>query len=165
METGEVQDTRFQEREWQLQRAAWGLLFLGVVASLLGAFGGPGPLSLSMARSTGQAIQAQYYRFARLGGEGPVTVTVTEAGVRDGTVDVWWNSAYLDQMAVNSVTPEPESTTAIGDRVRYRFAAEPREGPLTFTFDLTPDGIGSKHAEVAVADGTQRLTYRQFIYP
>lgn len=164
METGEVQDTRFQEREWQVQRVGWGLLFLGIVAALLGVFG-PGPLSLSTAQSTGQAVQAQYYRFARLGGQGTVTVTVAEAGVRDGAVDVWWNGAYLDEMTVNGVTPEPDSVTAIGGRVRYRFAAEPRGGPLSFTFDLTPDGTGSKHAEVAVAEGIERLTYQQFIYP
>jgi hypothetical protein len=62
------------------------------------------------------------------------------------------------------VTPKPDSVTAIDGRVRYRFLAEPGD-QLTVTFDITPDGVGAKRAEIAVADGTQRVTYDQFIYP
>jgi hypothetical protein len=101
----------------------------------------------------------------RLRGGCAVTVTVAEAAVRDGSVDLWWNSSYLDEMTVDGVTPEPDTVTAIGGRVRYSFAAEAGEGPLTVTFDLTPDGMGPQRAEVAVADGDEQLTFDQLIYP
>jgi hypothetical protein len=161
LELGEVQDTRFQEREWHAQRIAWLVLFVVIVGAALGLLG-PGPLSLSQAQSPDDAVQAEYYRFARRGGDGTVTVTV--AAFLDWNVDVWWNSAYLEEMTVNGVTPEPDSVTAIDGRVRYRFLAEPGD-QLTVTFDITPDGVGAKRAEIAVADGTQRVTYDQFIYP
>lgn len=164
MQTGEVQDLRFQRREWRIQRVGWLLMFGFVVAGLLGVFG-PGPLSLSTAESADRSVVVEYYRFARMGGPGTVTVTVGPDLVRDGTVDVWWNAAYLDEMRIEDVAPEPESVTAVGDRVKFGFAAESGGAPLDFTFDLTPDGMWSKRAEIAVADDRAQLTFDQFIYP
>lgn len=163
MEIGEAQDTRFQEREWRVQRAGWVALAVFVIGATLGLFG-PGPLSLSSVASSEGTLQVQYYRFARLGRDAMVTVTVAPDVVSDGVVDVWWNSPYLDEMKVNGVTPEPDTVTGIDERVRYAFAAQPGD-ELTITFDLTPDGMWSKRAEIAVGDGTERVTYDQFIYP
>jgi hypothetical protein len=160
----EVQDTRFQEREWTVQRVGWVLLVAFVVAALLG-FLGPGPLSHSQAESTNGTIHAEYYRFVRLGGAGTVTVTVAPSAIGPDSMDVWWNGSYLDETKVEGVTPEPDTVTAIGGRVRYTFAAESSDRPVVVTFDLTPDGMGSKSAEVAVGDGAEHLTFDQFVYP
>lgn len=78
---------------------------------------------------------------------------------------MWWNASYLGEMRIEHVAPQPDSVTAVGDRVRFRFAAEAGGAPLELTFDLTPDGMWSKRAEIAVADGREPLTFDQLIYP
>lgn len=56
------QDLNYQQREWLVERVAWAVLALVVLAALAGLLGG-GPLSQATAGGEGWPLQVQYGRF------------------------------------------------------------------------------------------------------
>jgi len=59
-----VQDMTFQRRAWVVQRIAWVVMLLIVVAAVLGLFA-TGPLSGTTAKTDDGVLTIEYGRFAR----------------------------------------------------------------------------------------------------
>ena len=151
-------DMPFQRRSWMLERIAWGVLGLLVLAALAGLFGS-GLLSSATANEDG--LEVRYDRFMRL--HGPSNLEVT-APVEGGEVRLSISAGYLDDLQVNTISPEPESVEAGDDGHVYVFAASEEASELVVVFDTEPERIGRLRGEIAVEGGPQ-VGFTQFVYP
>jgi hypothetical protein len=154
-------DLEFQQREWRVQRAAWGLGLLILIAGLLGLLGG-GPLS-HVATASGP-VTVEYERFVRKRAPTAMTLRIAPDAVAAGEVAVWLDRAFLDKVAVERVSPEPASMAAGAGRVIYRFALVEPTGPAEVVFTLQPEEPGLARGRLGIVDGVE-LAFDQFIFP
>jgi hypothetical protein len=156
-----AQDLAFQQREWRVQRAAWVVVLLVLIAALAGLFGG-GPLSQGKVVSGSLALA--YPRFARERAPAALEIEVGADTAVAGEIPLWLNRAFLDKVDVERIVPEPAAMEAESDRVIYRFAvANPRQ-PATITFDIQPHEPGRTMGRVGLVDGAE-VAFDQVIYP
>jgi hypothetical protein len=156
------EDLVFQQRDWRVQRVAWALLALIVLAGLAGLLG-PGPLSKTEARS-GDALEVEYERFVRHGSHAELQVKIGIPRPNPGTVQVAISREYLSAMNLQQVIPLPARVRSAGRSLLYAFESAPGKALVQATFVIEPEELGSHTAEIAVADGS-RVTIRQFTYP
>jgi hypothetical protein len=109
---------------WIMQRGAWVLLLLVLVAAAAGAFGG-GPLGWRRLQSADGALVVEYERCLRAYAVSPLRVRVPNAAEKD--LAVRFDRGYLDGIAMRSVVPAP-------------LRAELADGTITFVFDVQPPG-------------------------
>jgi hypothetical protein len=159
-------DMVFQRRSWIVQRVAWIVMTLLVVAAALGLLG-PGPLSRATASLPG-VLEAKYQTLTRYEDPETLTVRVAPAVTTSGLVRLSINRDYLDRAQVTSVTPTPERVEVAHARVVYVFRVAEAGRPLDVTFDLKPRNIGRAEARLAIESPAGRgraLTMRQFAFP
>jgi hypothetical protein len=159
-------DMAFQRRSWIVQRVAWIVMTLLVVAAALGLLG-PGPLSRATASLPG-LLEAEYQRLTRYEDRETLTVRVAPAVTTSGVVRLSINRDYLEHAQVMSVMPAPERVEAAHARVVYAFRIAEAGRPLEVTFDLKPRTIGRAEARLAIESPAGRgreLTVRQFALP
>jgi hypothetical protein len=155
------QDLAFQQREWKVQRAAWVVALLVLVAGFAGLLGG-GPLSQTEASSGPLALE--YDRFARKRAPTELRARLEPEVTSEGEFSLWLSETYLDKVDVNRVLPEPIEMAAASDRVVFRFlAANPGE-PAEITFALEPSEPGLVHGNVGLVNG-QDVGFDQVIFP
>ena len=130
----------------------WALI---LVAALLGLFG-TGPLS--DARTADGPLQAEYERFTRFG---TTTELSIEPGGGEGRTNIAISRAYLHDMVIDDIQPQPEGQTVLPDRIVYTFELQP---PTEVKFFSTFREAGAQKATVWGPDG-RRLSYTQFVYP
>lgn len=150
------QDLRYERRAYRVRQAAsigFGLLLVG---GLLGLFGRSGVLSETTA-SDG-ALTVGYERFLR-------AKTPTELEVRLGagpeSADVAISQGLLEDFRVEGYSVEPESTTALPDRVVYTFAQRP---PSRVSFSLEPERAG-RHRGTVYGPGGAAVEITQWVWP
>ena len=155
------QDLDFQRKEWRIQRIGWVVIALIALAALLGVTGS-GVLART-AVSEGP-LQLTYSRFDRL--EAPTTLEVHLAAdaVSGEQVELWIDRAYLQDVQVEQVVPEPEAVRGDGDGLIYVFGVEEPGQPLMVTFDLRHTTFGPKSGWIALADEPP-LDFGQFVFP
>jgi hypothetical protein len=157
------QDLEFQGRSWTVQRIGWIVMPLLVLAALFGLLG-PGPLSSATAGSEAGPLWLEYDRLGHW--ERPTTLQLHLGAnvAAEGLVRVWLDSAYVEKMQIERVTPQPESVELAANRLIYTFQiAEPGQ-PATISFDLKPEKFGPNSGEVGLVEGSS-LQFSQFIYP
>jgi hypothetical protein len=118
------QDLAAQAREWKFSRAAWATFSLLLVAAFAGAFG-DGPLAHASAKSDG--LRVEYERFARA--LAPSRLRIHVRADSTGVVAVRFERAYLEQLELGEMRPQPESAEPAGDWVVYRFRVAPEASP------------------------------------
>ena len=122
-------DPAFQRREWVIQRIAWVLMGVILLAALLGLFG-DGPLSHASARSPDGRIRVAYERFLRNHAPGEFSVFVEPGAVdADGRVRVWLARDYLESVRLKEVVPAPEAVAVAPERTLWTFHVP--HGPAT----------------------------------
>lgn len=163
------QDLAFQRRTWIVERAGWAGMGLLVLAALAGLFGG-GPLSQATAGAPGGALWLEYDRFGRL--LSPATLRVHIGAAGEGTARIWLDRAYLSDVKLEGVVPEPDSVEAASDGLVFVFRVAEPGPPSSVTFDLQPERFGllTGHAALVsagagVGETDPRVRFRQFIYP
>ena len=149
------EDSGFQERQFQVARVAGALFVVIAVAALLGVLG-TGPLSDATARGRGMSVD--YDRFLRFAT--PTEIEVSTSG-GSGTTELRLSAAYLEGFDVENITPEPDSQSAVADRIVFTFDERP---PSTVTLSLTPREIGLQKGTVSLAGGGS-TSYHQLVYP
>lgn len=152
-----------QEGFARVQRVAWAVLVLAVVAVLLGAFGGTGFISTASMRSPDGALEIHYQRLARR--SAPATLEVRVAGVHvDGPeLRLGLDRKYLEAARIERITPAPLRTES-GDRQITFVLAATAGTPALVVFQLKMDAIGLERARVTLAPD-RSLEFTQFIYP
>lgn len=153
MELQISQDMRFQRREWKLQRVGTLLLGLVLVATVLGLFG-DGPLS--KARRESGRFAVEYERFGRFGS--PVVLQLNVKGDR-----LWLGEAFLRNVQVNSVVPEPTAWRDTGNRHELEFAVPSGASELEVALHVSFREYGKLVGEAGA--GEDSVAWEQWIYP
>ena len=109
------EDLDFQRREWTVQRIAWLVEAAVIVAALLGLLGN-GPLSKASISDPTGSLFVEYSRFGHW--ESPLRIEITVQPRAGHLTRLSINRPYLDQMRVESITPQPVSQSADGERIR-----------------------------------------------
>ncbi len=156
-----LQDQRFQQREWRVQRFGWIALALLIALAALGLFGN-GPLSSTAATSADLTVG--YQRFARNQGQQTLLVAVQPGHQREGRVDVLLSRSLLDAVELQQIFPEPSGTTTQPAHLVLAFDVAEPSATLEVRLQLRGDAVGPVRGEVALTDGT-RVPVRQFLYP
>lgn len=159
------QNLPFQRLCWRLERWAWVGFTLILLAALAGLLG-PGPLSNTTAGDRAGPLWAEYQRFGRMVAPEELRLHADPRLARDGRLTLWIAREYLDLHQIEQVTPPPERVDARPDAYGYVFnVAQPTTpGPISITFNLSPERTGTKQGHVHV-DGAAPLDFRQFVYP
>ena len=123
------QDLDFQKKEWRLQRIGWGIMALLIVAALLGLTGS-GPLARATSGDAGALLQVEYSRFVRL--DAPVTLEIEIAGeaVASHQVELRVERAYLQDISVEQIVPEPDEVRSAGEQLIFVFAVDEPGQPV-----------------------------------
>ena len=155
------QDLKFQRREWTVQRVAWVVIGLILVAGLLGLFGS-GPLS--DAATEAGPLRLDYGRFERKHRPTELRVQVAGDATQQGRFELWLSQPYLDGVDIRSINPEPEQTRAGADRTVYVFQVGDPGRPANVGFDVEPAQIGRLRGRVGLVGGPE-VEFGQFVYP
>jgi hypothetical protein len=157
------QDLAFQQRSWTVQRIGWIIMPLLVLAALLGLLG-PGPLSSATVGSEAGPLWLEYDRFGHWERPTNLQLHLGANVAAQGLARIWLDSAYVEKMQIEQVTPQPESVELAANRLIYTFqVAEPGQ-PTFITFHLKPEKFGPNRGEVGLVEGSS-LQFSQFIYP
>ncbi len=154
-------DLEFQHWEWAIQRVAWVVMTLVLVAGLGGLLGS-GPLSDTSAESG--PLTLEYGRFERRHAPEELEVAIDAGAASDGAVELWLPSDYVETIEIERIVPEPESERQAADRIVYAFAIDDPSSVTTVVFDFEHDTVGSKSGEIGVVDGSS-IAFQQFVYP
>jgi hypothetical protein len=146
--------------EWQAQRFGWLLMGLIVVYGLLGGWGN-GLLSGATVEGSG-GLEVSYDRFVRDGGESSLQLQVPAQPGGD-TAQVRVSQEFLSANQVESVTPQPDSVTAVEADLLYEFPTE-EHAEVEVTFNLRPEGPGTRTGSVGLPD-SEPVVFGQFVYP
>lgn len=157
------QDLKFQHREWAVQRAGWLVMALVVIAALLGLFA-TGPLSGTSATTNDEALRIEYGRFARHEAHSTLHLEISPQAVQNGQVQVHVNQAFVDTWEIESITPEPESSTLEADGITWSFTTGELTDAVRVLIRIRPDDIGIGRGEISLVGGVP-LSFRQIIYP
>jgi hypothetical protein len=157
------QKLRHQEREWLIQRLGWILMLAIILAALLGVFG-TGPLSSATAGSEPVGLTVNYERIIRLEDKTRLTIEIAPDQAQNGQVELWINSAYLNEMMIEDVQPEPEEVRSSGDRRVFVFVVDSADTALHVTVDSSPKAIGRLESTMGVNSGSG-ITFTQISLP
>lgn len=155
-------DERFQRREWRVERVAWAVGALVILAALLGLLGGPGVLSSATAQSDAGNVLVTYRRFIHMQADSQLSVTIRSAAVQAGEVPMRISTSWLSEVDVLGISPEPVEQRAAGDAVTMLFAASPG-AELTVSFSFR--GISLWRHDVSIRVGSEIVRFSQFVYP
>lgn len=150
-----------QDIEWSIQRVAWAMLSLLLLAIALGLFGRGGPLSKVETMSEDRRYVVEYDRFLRHDSPDVLRVAVEKAAAP--VVRVQMDNRYARYIQLERVTPDPERETGADGVVTFLFRTRPG-ARLEVSFYFTPEKHGSLEGWIAV-DDSPRHTIKQFVYP
>jgi hypothetical protein len=156
------EDITFQQREWTVQRLAWIVMTILVVAALLGLAGGGGPAMSATERTADGALQLHYARVERLQASTQLELDLA-TGSRD-QLTVWIGSEFLSGTEIESIRPEPLETRSGADRQIFVFAVADGAGEIQVSFQYRHQDFGLLSGQAGILDG-QELAFRQFVVP
>lgn len=162
-EVGDLQiaeDMPFQERMWRAERIAWACFALLILAGLLGLFGG-GPLSTATIERG--PLRVAYNRFERFGRPGTLEVQIAPAASSE-TAEIWLPHAYLQQLEVTSIAPQPREVRDDGEGLIYIFDLSQPGQAARITFHIMPMRPGPLSGAVGSGAG-EPARFTQFVYP
>jgi hypothetical protein len=152
------EDPEFQRKEYVFQRIGVALLFLFVLAALLGFTGMGGPVSRGEAGEPGGPLRVDYERFVRRGGVATVTLHLR---VTPGDVRFWVTAPYFDHVRIESVAPTPELVAVETGRHIYMIRAASPD--VTVTLKVEHEAAGMLNAEVGLVGGPS-VRFTQFAF-
>ena len=150
------------ENAWlNVQRVAWCVMTLVVLAGLAGVFG-RGPLATANASSPDGSFSVRYERFTRF--RTPTQTILTLIGPRSSEYRVHVSASLLAAIPVQSIDPRPVRQIAAADGTDLVFAGDGTPGPATIAFTGQPAKAGPVAGTIALA-GEPALSLHQFVWP
>ena len=156
------QNLKIQRRVWVSERIGWLLMAAFVAGGLSGVFGS-GPVTEARAQGTvaNRTLKVDFHRVVR--SEAPATYEVRVDGVSGDELRLWVDDAFLEDMRIESMQPEPERVEIAGDRKVFVFAmAAP--GKARIELEVEPQRIGP-HAGSMGMEGGPAVPLSQFVLP
>jgi hypothetical protein len=154
---------RLQERTWVLQRVAWCVMGLLVLAALAGLFA-TGPLSSTESRDQSDLVQVEYQRFQRHMAPSTLMIRLGPAVVSRDTVSLQFSESFVDAVQVQKIVPEPKEAKATPTGVEYTFAVADPAQSAKMRFFMRTEKIGIIAAQVGLR-GREPARFRMFVYP
>lgn len=151
-----------QRRDWIFERIGWVLLAAALFAALAGLFG-PGIFGTARASAADGTLSVEYLRFVRARSPQELRVIVEPQNNGDSRFQVWIDSAYVDALSLERVTPQPDTVHAGAQRMTFEFAWDGAPGQVPITFEIEPREAGRLRARIGV--DTSAAEIRQFVYP
>lgn len=150
------------DEHFGLQRIAWSVMALLVLAAAFGLFG-DGPLAQARAASPTGELDLEYARIARSDAPTTLRFTLRPGPSCGAAAHLTLPIEYAAAMQVQGVLPLPVRTRTARGQVTYSFEVEPRR-ETTVVFDLKPQRAGVLHASFSLAGGPP-LQIRQLVLP
>ena len=157
------QDLNFEKRSWKVERVAWVVAALILVAALLG-FLGPGLLGKATAASPDKSISLDYYRMERFQAPAEWRLQIDGKLAKQGELRLWVHRRFLEVIGNLQIAPEPESVEIQDERFVYAFKAVKAPPIIKIFFRFEPNKIGKTPAHVGVVDGPA-VEFSQFYLP
>ena len=156
-------DLAFQRRDWRVERAGWVVMLALVLAASAGLLG-HGPLSDSRVQTAEGSLTVEFDRLTRHSAPTTLRVGIGAGTARDGYARLWFDRAYLSEMQIEAIVPEPESAATADDRFIYTFRVADPGRPAVVSFDLEPRATWLLRGRVGLENGPS-LDFGQFIFP
>lgn len=156
------EDIKLESANWLVQRIAWVLMALVVVAVLLGFTGNGGLTGINKRTAGSQAtgIEVEYDRYLRR--EAPTEIKVILfATASEAAKELQFSKDFYDRIQVEQVVPEPTEVTTDDSGITYKFAGTATVMPITFY--LQPKYMGTQ--AIRVQAGERSVSFSQFVYP
>ncbi len=154
----------YQRREWTAQRVGWTVMALVVLAAVLGLLGNTGPLASARVTASDGSVRLTYSRLEHHHGPSELTVEVAPAFVDEGEVRLWFDSAYVRDLGLETIVPEPDRVEVAPGRIVYVFAVAEPTGPLLIDFSYEHDGFWLQQGQLGIV-GAEPVEFRQFVFP
>lgn len=148
-----------------IERIAFALLVLFVIAALLGLFG-DGPLSESVASSADGQVRVEYQRFGRR--VTPQSLEITVPVPRGTTaVELAINDDYLRAVQITEIFPEPMDVNHQRPAGKLRFSTDDSGQSMTVRLHLRPQHAGLLDARLTVGPPGKpaAVHFKQLVYP
>ena len=158
-----AQDLKFERRSWRVERIAWLVGALILVAALLG-FLGPGPLGKATAASADKSLSVDYFRMERYEAPVELRISVNGALAKDGELRLWIDRQFVEAVEIKRIDPEPEHSEINGERFVYVFKTAAAPATIKLFFHLEPNKFGKTPAQIGIVDGPE-LQFSQFYLP
>jgi len=156
-------DMRQEVIEWRIQRFAWAVFALIVLAAILGLMGS-GLLGHAQAGSPSDPIWIEYFRFGRRDAPEPMTLHINRSpSIVNGGFELSVNRTYIERHQVRAISPQPKSIAVHDGQMIYTFDAVGND-TFAVTFTLQPNDVGNQSAEIGLP-GQPPLHIGQFVYP
>ena len=143
------QDVAFEEREWLVHRLGLTMMAIVVLAALAGLFG-EGPLSLQTVANGDDGFSVTYERFGRRGKRTEVVVKARRDLVRRDELQVQLDTAYMENMQLEQVTPQPDKVVRTSEGNLYTFLVDGRSPIVSVTYTFTRDSMGPWSGTIAI---------------
>lgn len=156
-------DSRFQRREWLVQRVGWVVMTAAIGAALVGLLG-EGPLSDRVAGEKGGPLWVEYQRFGRWQAPEEMRVHLGRHQATDGQVRLWLSRDLIEKLEVEQVTPPPDVVELHDDHVTYVFQAPGHGEGAEITFNIKPQHWGPRVGRIGLTGGPS-LTLTELVYP
>jgi hypothetical protein len=150
------EDIAFQRREWLAQRIGLALLFLFVLAALLGLTGAGGPLNHGEAGDPVGPIHVEYERVVRRGAR--ATVKLHLRSNTPGAIRFWIAAPYFNHVKIDTVVPQPDSVSF--EQGRHVYSIPSAEAESTITLHPEHETIGRIVGEIGLVGGPA-IRFRQ----
>lgn len=145
---------------WRIERIAWVIMTLIVLAAVIGVFGGAGLLR-SKQVAAGD-LQVEYDVFGRH--KAPVEYRLSLANVGAGDRPrLFLSNGFLSGLEISSITPQPRSAARDAEWTELVFERPPGD-ELHVTLQGTNQSIGLHSGEVR-GPGDEVVRIKQFTYP
>lgn len=139
---------------WIIQRIAWALIVLLVIAAALGFFG-TGPLSDKEVSDGENTIR--FERFARY--QSPMNLLIFTSG-KGETVDIRLPQTYLNSLKLDKIIPAPSTQSVENGMAIFTF---PIKGPATINFFIQPTKAGTLSGTLHINSSVFEI--KHFVYP
>jgi hypothetical protein len=156
------EDIQLESTNWKVQRVAWVIMALVIIAALLGftGDGGIGNLQSLKAGDSAEGLEVEYERFLRRSAPAEIKVKLAPS-TSDSLTDLHLSKDFYEKLQIDKVVPEPSEVYTHERGITYRFTTA--NEPFAVTFYLTPKGMGSLPLHFSTNE--RKVAITQFIYP
>lgn len=152
-------DHRFERADWRAQRIGWAVVALVIVLALAGALG-RGRLSRErIPFGAGDTLALE--NITRH--QAPAELKLKLHSIAVDSVVVEIANAFLDDVDVREISPEPAAIRPQPGSTRYLFERE-GGGPIEVRFVYAPNGYWRNGGWISVADGAP-VRFSQVVLP
>jgi hypothetical protein len=141
----------YQYRKWRVERVGWVVMAVLLVLVFLGITG-QGFLSERSARSADGRVQVDYDALMRKQARDQLQV---RAAVTPGEpVRLALPNDFFDKLAIEAISPEPDTVTTDGEIRTYEFSPSPGATSIEVAIAVRPQYAGSVSGEVLLLPGS-----------